>query len=76
MLALRLREGIEPAEFAVRHGVDVRELGNPPGRAVRRHVELGLLAWRDGRLRLTERALPVSDSVLVDFLEEQDSAVA
>ncbi len=68
MLALRLREGLDANEFARRYGADPRMLWAEP---IRRHADLGLLEWSDGRLRLTEAALPVADSVLADFLAAQ-----
>jgi len=68
MLALRLRDGLDPDRFAERYGVDPRRLWAD---AIGRHLGLGLLAWRDGRLQITEAALPVADSVLADFVMDR-----
>ena len=87
MLALRMRDGIDPDEFARRYGVDIRRwaalaapaataaLAAPaaPESLVAKHVELGTLAWQGGRLRLTDRGLPVADSVLADFVTVGDN---
>ncbi|MDD4890237.1 MAG: radical SAM family heme chaperone HemW [Phycisphaerae bacterium] len=65
MLALRLRAGLDADEFARRYGLDIRRQF---AEVIARHEQAGLLRWQGSRLQLTEAALPVSDSVLVDFI--------
>lgn len=64
-LALRLREGLDVADFARRCGVDPRKLFAD---AIDRHQRLGLLRQAGGRLQLTDDGLVVADSVLADFV--------
>ena len=52
-------------EFAGRYGVDIRRQF---AEALARGEQAGLLRWAGPRLQLTEGALPVADSVLVDFI--------
>jgi oxygen-independent coproporphyrinogen III oxidase len=69
ILGLRLMEGVSDAEFAARFGLTVREAF---GAAIDRHTQLGLLEYADGRYRLTDRGLLLSDEVFIDLLPEID----
>ena len=62
MLGLRLRAGLDPAAFNARFGASLEEAAGP---ALDYLQEGGFLEWLDGRLRLTGRALLVSNEVLV-----------
>jgi oxygen-independent coproporphyrinogen-3 oxidase len=61
LLGLRLRAGVDPAAFAARTGLALAEAVPAAGELVAQ----GWLEWAHGRLRLTERALLVSNEVLV-----------
>ena len=61
MLGLRLRAGIDPAAFQARTGLAL-EQAMP---AADELMAGGFLEWAEGRLRLTARALLVSNEVLV-----------
>jgi oxygen-independent coproporphyrinogen-3 oxidase len=61
LLGLRLRAGVDPAAFAARAGRALDEVVPAAGELVAQ----GWLEWAYGRLRLTERALLVSNEVLV-----------
>jgi oxygen-independent coproporphyrinogen-3 oxidase len=62
---LRRREGIDLATFRRRHGADLlREYGP----ALRDPLEAGLLSAEDGRLRLTDRGLLVSNEIFQLFV--------
>ena len=67
MLGLRLTEGITDGEFYSRHG---RTLSEVFGRRWQKALDLGLLEYRDGRLRLTRRGMDVQNSVLVDLMPD------
>ena len=77
ILGLRLLEGVSPEAFAERFGMT---LGEAIGPAIERHVDsgqqgaTGLLEWREGRLRLTERGLLLANEVFVDLLPESEPA--
>ena len=62
MLGLRLRAGVDAAAYAARFD---RTLDAQCGAALDELVAAGFLEWDAGRLRLTERALLVSNEVLV-----------
>jgi oxygen-independent coproporphyrinogen-3 oxidase len=64
MLGLRLRAGINPAAYERRFGVSLVESCGP---ALATLLAAGFLEWHDTRLRLTERALLVSNEVLVQL---------
>ncbi|MFP4053738.1 MAG: radical SAM family heme chaperone HemW [Phycisphaerae bacterium] len=69
MLGLRLIEGVERDNFAARYGADLAVLFP---QTVEKHVGLGTLAMSENRLQLTPKSWFVSNSVLVDFLDEAD----
>jgi oxygen-independent coproporphyrinogen-3 oxidase len=62
VLGLRLRRGIDPAEFARRTGVTIERLLDGAGCDL---LAGGWLEWHEGRLRLATAALPVADEVLL-----------
>jgi oxygen-independent coproporphyrinogen-3 oxidase len=62
MLGLRLRAGIVPDAYRQRFGVPIADLCGP---ALDELLAAGFLEWLDGRLRLADRALLVSNEVLV-----------
>lgn len=66
MLGLRLAEGVDLAETSERFGVDVRSYFGLP---IRETLQLGLVEWHDGRLRLTRRARLLGNEVFRRFLE-------
>ena len=61
MLALRLSDGIDEADFAARFGEDFASVY---GERCRPFLQNGLMAHGDGRFRLTERGFPVSNAVI------------
>ncbi len=65
MLALRLSDGVNEAEFARRFGRDFREIYG-----VRCHpfIEAGLMMWENGGLRLSERGFSVSNAIFAEIL--------
>jgi oxygen-independent coproporphyrinogen-3 oxidase len=68
VLNLRRTAGIDLGEYRRRTGYDAAALF---AGAVARYRDLGLLALEEGHLRLTRAALPIADSVLVDFADAQ-----
>jgi len=68
ILGLRLLEGIDEAEFASRFGATLEEAF---GAALQRHLGLGLLERSDGRVRLSERGLLLSNEVFIDLLPDE-----
>jgi coproporphyrinogen III oxidase-like Fe-S oxidoreductase len=62
MLGLRLRAGVDGAAYRARFGCTVEEIC---GAALNELAATGFLEWEDGRLRLAQRALLVSNEVLV-----------
>ncbi len=62
MLGLRLRAGVDPAAFGARFGGSLAELCGPALEELRAG---GFLEWHAGRLRLSAKALLVSNEVLV-----------
>jgi len=65
VFALRRLRGITPAWFKSTTGFDLKTLG---GTQLDRLIQLGLLAWHDDYLRLTEEGLLVSDSIWPELL--------
>jgi oxygen-independent coproporphyrinogen-3 oxidase len=64
MLGLRLRAGVDAAAYEQRFGVPLVDACGP---ALATLVAGAFLEWRESRLRLTERALLVSNEVLVQL---------
>ncbi len=65
MLALRLADGIDEAEFARRFG---HEFIHTYGSACIPFIERGFMAREGGRVYLTERGFPVSNSILAELI--------
>jgi len=65
MLALRMRQGLNLAEFERRFGVGLSDLA---GNELQRHVEDGFLVQEAGSLKLTTEGLLIADSIICDFL--------
>ncbi len=64
VLNLRRRAGIDLAEFRRRTGRDAMQTFAEP---IRRYQEIGLIEVTDRAVRLTQRALPIADTILCDF---------
>jgi oxygen-independent coproporphyrinogen III oxidase len=64
VLNLRRRTGIDFAEFKKQTGFDAKELFTKP---IAEYKKLGLIEETNGQLFLTQKALPIADSVLCDF---------
>ena len=71
ILGLRLLEGIDEACFADRFGTTLDAEFGP---ALERHERLGLIERADGRIRLTERGLLLSNEVFIDLLPDEPEA--
>jgi oxygen-independent coproporphyrinogen III oxidase len=69
ILGLRLMEGVSLTEFATRFGVTVEATFGP---VIERYTRLGLLDTVDGRLRLTDRGLLLSNEVFTELLPDPD----
>ncbi|MBO5512042.1 MAG: radical SAM family heme chaperone HemW [Clostridia bacterium] len=65
MLALRLYDGIEEAEFSRRFG---RDFWYTYGEICIPYIEMGLMRREGGRVFLTERGFPVSNAVLAELI--------
>jgi oxygen-independent coproporphyrinogen-3 oxidase len=65
MMGLRLRRGLSLGEVRERHGTDVEARFGPE---LGRLEALGLVERADGRLRLTERGVLVSNEVMACFV--------
>lgn len=65
VLGLRRLEGVSRETFARSTGYEIEQL---IGGELARHIERGLLADCDGRIRLTREGLFVSDAIWPDFL--------
>jgi oxygen-independent coproporphyrinogen-3 oxidase len=64
VLNLRTRAGIDLAAFQDKTGHDALQTFVAP---IRRYRDVGLMEVTDHSVRLTERALPIADSILCDF---------
>ncbi len=72
ILGLRLMRGVSIEDFRARFGVTPDEAFGP---AIAKHEGYGLLERVDGRLRLTDRGLLLSNEVFVDLLpDDEDEA--
>lgn len=67
VLELRLRRGVAADEFVERWGWDFRQ--GESRAALKRHLRSGFMEYTaEGRVRLSDRALIVADSILSDFV--------
>jgi oxygen-independent coproporphyrinogen III oxidase len=74
MMGLRLvEEGVDLAALARRHGIDPRVEN---AEALERHERAGFLMRRGDRLVCTPRGLEVLNSILVDFVPDEEPAAA
>lgn len=65
ILGLRMTAGISTEEFAARFGQDIHEVY---GDVIGRHIKYGTLEEENGRLKLTDYGLDVSNMVFEEFL--------
>ena len=65
MLALRLADGIDEADFARRFG---RDFWHTRATACIPFIEGGFMSRAEGRIRLTERGFPVSNAILAELI--------
>lgn len=65
MLALRMRAGLDLDEYQVTHGID---LAAAKTREIAKLTECGLIEIADGKLRITPRGLPVSNTVIGELM--------
>ena len=66
MLELRLRRGVDRAEFTARWGAEALEASSA---ALERYLCEGLMEQlANGRYRISRRGLPVADAILTDFV--------
>ncbi len=70
ILGLRLTDGVEVAPFEVRFGASLETSFGP---ALAKYEALGILDRGDGRLRLTDRGLLLSNELFVDLLPDPDA---
>ena len=68
MMGLRLNEGVGDAAFRARFGVGVADAFP---KAAAECVELGLLEWSGGALRLTDAGRPLANEAFVRFVAEK-----
>lgn len=64
-LGLRCRKGISSSEFFAKFGV---EMETYYGSVIKKYCKQELLEWKGDRLRLTEKALLISNVIMQDFL--------
>lgn len=67
MMGLRLNDGVADADFRARFGVGIADAFP---KAAAECVELGLLEWVDGALRLTDAGRPLANEAFVRFVGE------
>lgn len=65
MLGLRMRAGIELADFYSKYGFRLEESRK---KAIERFSEAGYLSLLNGRLAITDEGLPISNSIIVDLI--------
>jgi oxygen-independent coproporphyrinogen-3 oxidase len=65
MLGLRMTCGVKDEDFTEMHGMSIREAF---GEKLDQPINLGLLEWHEGALRLTRLGMDLQNSVLVDLL--------
>ncbi len=68
MMGLRLNAGVADADFRARFGMSVADAFP---QAASECVELGLLEWAGGALRLTDAGRPLANEAFVRFVAEQ-----
>ncbi len=64
-LGLRLVEGVDASEFRRQFGTDIKKVY---GSVIHKYVDMALLEYEGDHLRLTEKGLDVSNTVMADFL--------
>ncbi len=64
-LGLRMTEGVSLKEFEGYFGKNMESIY---GEVLKKHLDLGLLERKDGRIFLTRRGIHVSNGVMADFL--------
>jgi len=67
VLGLRLIKGIDLTEYKQKTGFDIFELFQ---NSIEKNLRKNLLELKDNRLSLAKQALPIADSVLCDFAQE------
>jgi oxygen-independent coproporphyrinogen III oxidase len=72
-LALRLREGLDPARFRARFGADVSDV---LGQTLKALQAAGCLEWTDGSLRIAEPSVLVTSELLLRLDEAIERWVA
>jgi len=73
MLMLRLSNGIVHADFTARVGHDARAIF---AEVIDRLIPLGVLEASETSIRLSERGLPIADSIAAEFLNASDIPLA
>ena len=68
LMGLRLREGVGPAELALRLSLGGEEMLDP--RRLAFHEKLGLAWRRDGRIGVTPQGMPVLDALLGELVPD------
>ncbi len=64
-LGLRLVQGVSVQEFKLTFG---REITDVYGEVIDKYLDIGLLEYSDDNLRLTDKGLDVSNTVMAEFL--------
>lgn len=69
-LGLRLTQGVSAAEFEMRFGIPVEKVY---GDVLAAYQKQGLLQVQNGRIRLTDAGIDVSNYILADFLLDEEN---
>lgn len=72
-LGLRLTRGVSGIEFRNRFHRSMEEVY---GSVIHPYVEQGFLTWEQEYLRLTERGIDVSNSIMADFLLDSETDIS
>ena len=72
-LGLRMVNGVSETEFLQRFG---RTMDNVYGRVLDKYVENGLIIREGYRYRLSERGMDISNTVLSDFLLDDQEGIS
>ena len=72
-LGLRMVKGVSETEFLQRFG---RSMDNVYGRVLDKYVENGLIIREGYRYRLSERGMDISNTVLSDFLLDDQEGIS